>query len=53
MAATMQPTVSIRIEDPVVVAQAPEEIKDWGPYQFPAIEALSDGRLHAAWHSGY
>jgi hypothetical protein len=35
---------------PVVVSQGPPDLKDWGPWQFPAIERLADGRLHVSFH---
>ena len=35
---------------PVIVSQAPSHVKDWGPWQFPAIERLGDGRLHVSYH---
>ena len=37
------------ISDPVVVVAGPESATtDWGVYQFPDIERLSDGRLMIA-----
>lgn len=50
MVTNRKPAVSLRIGDPVLIAQAPEDVKNWGPYQFPSIETLPDGRLHATWH---
>jgi hypothetical protein len=38
--------VRVVLGDPVIVAQAPGEVRGWGPYQFPHIERLPDGRLH-------
>jgi hypothetical protein len=37
---------------PAVVSQAPPEIKDWGPWQLPAIERMSDGGLHIGFQIG-
>jgi BNR repeat-like domain len=35
---------------PVVVSRAPLGLKHWGPWQFPKIERLADGRLHVSFH---
>ena len=35
---------------PVVVSQGPPDVHGWGPWQFPAIERLADGRLHVSFH---
>lgn len=45
-------STDIQISPPVVVAQAPAHIKDWGPWQFPYIERLYDGRLHIQYWVG-
>lgn len=37
--------VNVRIEQPVLIDQAAPEIKTWGPYQFPKIYRLPDGRV--------
>lgn len=42
--------VGITLGPPVVVAQAPESVKGWGPYQFPRVERLADGSIHVAYH---
>ncbi|MBT3341443.1 MAG: hypothetical protein HN404_00475, partial [Gemmatimonadetes bacterium] len=36
--------------DPVVVSQADPELRNWGPWQFPAIQRLPDGRLAVGYH---
>jgi hypothetical protein len=41
--------VTIALDEPVVVARAPAGEKRWGYWQFPRIERLADGRLHASW----
>lgn len=47
----MSPDASrIILGAPVVVSQSPPEVRDWGPWQFPIIERLGDGRLHLAHH---
>lgn len=48
----MQNTLGPRIilDAPVVVSQAPIGLKDWGPWQFPAIQRLPDGRLQIGYH---
>ncbi len=30
--------VKIELGDPIVIAQAPKDVKRWGPYQFPVLE---------------
>ena len=42
--------VHVSLGEPVVVAQAPESVRHWGPYQFPFLERLPDGRIHACYH---
>ncbi len=42
--------LTLRLGDPVVVAQAAPEVTAWGPYQFPRLEKLADGCLHVAYH---
>lgn len=39
--------INVSMGEPVIVAQAAPEIKGWGPYQFPWVERLADGALHA------
>ena len=36
----------ITLGEPVLVSQAPVEVKKWGPWQFPHLERLADGRIH-------
>lgn len=36
--------------DPVVVSQASPEIREWGPWQFPVLERMRDGRIHLRFH---
>lgn len=38
--------MNLSVSEPVIVAQAPPEVKDWGRYQFPTVERLADGALH-------
>lgn len=40
----------ISFSEPSVVSQAPQDVTRWGPWQFPYIERLSDGRLHVRYH---
>ena len=40
----------IALGEPVMVHQAPLDVKRWGPWQFPHIERLVDGRLHIEYH---
>jgi hypothetical protein len=41
----------LRLGDPVVVSRAPLGLTGWGPWQFPSIERLNDGLLHAGFHA--
>jgi hypothetical protein len=45
-AATVPTDVRIVLGDPIIVAQAPSDVRGWGPFQFPHIQQLSDGRLY-------
>jgi hypothetical protein len=42
--------MKIKQHDPVIVSQAPAEIQNWGPWQFPAIQRLPDNRLAIGYH---
>jgi hypothetical protein len=46
------PTYTLKINNPVIVAQAPVELDRaggaWGRWQFPYLRRLRDGRLHAS-----
>jgi hypothetical protein len=42
--------MKLSISEPVVVSRGPVGLKHWGPWQFPAIERLADGRLHISYH---
>lgn len=42
----------ISLGEPVTVAQAPAEIRQWGPYQFPGLERLPDGRIQVGFQIG-
>jgi hypothetical protein len=44
--------VKVILHDPVIVSQAPEDVKGWGPWQFPMIERLEDGRLMVEFNRG-
>ena len=39
------PEPPLELSEPVTVAMAPPEVKGWGPYQFPGLERLPDGRI--------
>jgi hypothetical protein len=51
-AETMQntPGPKITLGVPVVVSRAPLGLREWGPWQFPSIQRLPDGRLQIAYH---
>ena len=36
--------------EPVVVSRAPDGVKPWGPWQFPALSRMPDGRLALGYH---
>ena len=36
----------ITLGEPVLVHQAPPDLKRWGPWQFPHLERLPDGNIH-------
>ncbi len=40
----------ISVGVPVVVSQASFGLRSWGPWQFPAIQRLPDGRLQIGYH---
>ena len=42
--------VSVKLAVPVTVVQAPPEIRRWGPYQFPGLARLPDGRIRVSFH---
>ena len=37
--------VAIEFAQPVTVALAPPDIRHWGPYQFPGLARMPDGRI--------
>ena len=41
--------LQVELGDPIVVASASLEERRWGFWQFPSIERLADGRLHATY----
>jgi hypothetical protein len=42
--------VHIELSQPVTVAMAPPEVQKWGPYQFPGLARLPDGRIQLSFH---
>ncbi len=50
MGVTRMKTVSLHLDDPVTVALAPPDIRHWGPYQFPGLARLPDGRIRVSFH---
>jgi len=42
--------MKIILHKPVVVSQAPPHIRNWGPWQFPLIHKLENGRLLIEFH---
>jgi len=49
-AAEVAPDPAIELGTPVVVSQAPVGVKNWGPWQFPAIQRMPDGQLQIGFH---
>lgn len=45
-------TVQIELSEPITVTLAPPEIRHWGPYQFPGLERLPDGRIQVGFQVG-
>ncbi len=46
----MHSGISIEMDAPVTVALAPPEVREWGPYQFPRLARLPDGRIQLQFH---
>jgi hypothetical protein len=44
--------VRIELLAPVTVVQASAEIRHWGPYQFPGLERLPDGKIQVSFQVG-
>lgn len=42
--------MNIEISEPVVVATSQAEYRDWGPYQFPRLNRMPDGRILLSYH---
>lgn len=42
--------VSVELAEPTTVALAPPEIQQWGPYQFPGLARMPDGRILLSFH---
>jgi hypothetical protein len=42
--------VALILRQPVTVAMAPPEVREWGPYQFPGLTRLADGRIQISFH---
>lgn len=45
-----QKELRITLKAPVVVSQAPPSMRKWGPWQFPLLQRLEDGRLLLEFH---
>lgn len=46
------PAIKYFFDDPIVISQAPSEIRNWGPWQFPTIQRLPDQRLQIKFKLG-
>lgn len=42
--------MKIKLYDPTIISQAPPDLRNWGPWQFPAIQRLPDNRLAVGYH---
>jgi hypothetical protein len=42
--------VDVELSRPVTVVMAPPEVRRWGPYQFPSLSRLPDGRILVSFH---
>ena len=42
----------LKLSEPVIISQAPPDIRNWGKWQFPGIHRLPDGRLQVNFHMG-
>ncbi len=43
-------SVWLELGEPVTVALASPEVRGWGPYQFPGLARLPDGRIQVSYH---
>lgn len=50
--AALSMDVRIVLSAPVTIVQAPAETRHWGPYQFPGLERLPDGRIRVGCQVG-
>ena len=41
----------ITLSEPVTVARAAPDVRGWGPFQFPGLARLPDGRIQLAFHA--
>lgn len=46
----MSDKVKLTLSEPIVVSQAPCNIKGWGYWQFPILEKSNDGVIHLSFH---
>ena len=46
----MNNKVKLTLSDPIVVSQAPADVKGWGYWQFPILEKSFDGTIHLSFH---
>jgi hypothetical protein len=49
-AASAPDNLRIELSEPATVAMAPPRIHGWGPYQFPGLARLPDGRIQVSFH---
>ncbi len=42
--------IDIHMEDPVVIARAPVDVRGWGFWQFPEVEQADNGDIHVRYH---
>lgn len=46
----MDTNSKVQLGEPVTVVLAPPNIRGWGPYQFPVLERLPDGKIRISIH---
>ncbi|MAE60927.1 MAG: hypothetical protein CMJ49_06160 [Planctomycetaceae bacterium] len=45
-------TPNITLDPPILISQAPPDLRQWGPWQFPTLQHLPNGQIQLAFHVG-
>lgn len=40
----------VDLSEPILVAEAPADVREWGWYQFPVLDRMTDGRIALTFH---